>query len=302
MQNPAKGLVLVENGSQMQVKINLPRQGTVDREGRLWVIDASGFLWVSRSGQPWNRVKVADGLLDNTANFVKASPDGSVWVGSVSGVSILSPGKSTWRHFTRSLGLPGSVIGFAFGPNGATWCLWETISAYQEDRRWGVSRWQGYQWNHVELGAGVGLDIPASQHAIAIDGFGRVWFVAPSYKQHTNYLGILTPGSGRISLYVLGPFDLTPGGIPTPGFHGVVDDGKGGIYLYNPASAPIRHWQPGGEQYDDYVCPSPCAVAKRINASYGSLNPPSSSLLIERVKIPSVYSPRGTTAVKGFNT
>jgi len=261
MQNPLKGLVLVENGNQIQVNINMARQGTVDPDGRLWVIDVSGFLWVSRRGEEWDRVNAADGLLGNTANFVKISPDGSVWVGSVSGVSILSPGGSTWRHITRDNGLPGSVISFAFGANGETWYLWETISAYRENLRWGVSRWQGSQWKHVELGAKVGLDIPSSQHARAIDGLGRVWFVVPSYKQHTNYLAILNPDNGLISLYVLGPFDLTPGGFPIPGFHGVLEDGNGGIYLYNPAFAPIRHWRPDQEYPEYNPCRQPCVIA-----------------------------------------
>ena len=261
MQNPVRGLVLVDNDSQFQVKINLARQGAVDQQGKLWVIDVSGFLWVSERGEEWNRIKATDGLLDNTANFVKVSTDGSVWIGSVSGVSILAPGQSIWRHITRNDGLPGSVIGFAFDTNGATWFLWEAISAYQENRRWGVSHWQGSQWKHFELGIKTGLDIPSSQHALAIDGLGRVWFVAPSYKQHTNYLGIITPYSGVIALYNLGPFDLIPTGFPIPGSHGVVDDGNGGIFLYNPTFAPIRHWRPD-QKYPEYnPCPQPCMIA-----------------------------------------
>jgi sugar lactone lactonase YvrE len=261
MQNPVKGLVLVENESQMQIKINLARQGAVDREGRLWVIDVSGFLWVSMNGEQWNRMKAADGLLNNTANVIKISPDGSVWVGSVGGVSILSPGQSTWQHITRDDGLPGSVIGFAFGANGATWYLWETISAYQENRRWGVSRWQESRWKHVELGVQTGLDTPSSQHAVAVDDWGRVWFVAPSYKQHTNYLGVLTPDRGVVALYTLGPFHIVPRGFPIPGFHGVVDDGNGGIFLYNPEFAPLRHWRPDQEYQEYKPCSEPCIIA-----------------------------------------
>jgi hypothetical protein len=258
MQNPVQGLVLVESGRQVQVKINLPRQGTLDPEGRLWVIDVSGFLWVSSRGEEWKRIKAVDGLLDNTARFVKVAPDDSVWVGSYSGVSILSPGESIWQHITRRDGIPGAIIGIAFGTNGETWYLWERISAYQENSRWGVSRWDGYQWIHIELGKRTGLDVPSSQHAMAIDGLGRVWFVAPSFKQHTNYLGIITPHSGVIALYILGPFELAPRGYPVPGFHGVLDDGNGGIFLYSPTFAPIRHWRPDQEYKEYKPCLQPC--------------------------------------------
>ena len=258
MQNPVQGLVLVEDDSQVQVKINLPRQGALDTEGRLWVIDVSGFLWVSIRGEEWTRIKAVDGLLDNTARFVKVAPDDSVWVGSYSGVSILSPGESIWQHITRRDGLPGTIIGISFGTNGETWYLWETISAYQEDSRWGVSRWDGYQWIHIELGKRTGLDIPSSHHAMAIDGLGRVWFVAPSFKQQTNYLGIITPHSGVIALYILSPFELAPRGYPVPGFYGVLDDGDGGIFLYTPTFAPIRHWRPDREFKEYKPCLQPC--------------------------------------------
>jgi streptogramin lyase len=261
MQNPLRGLVLVENGSQVQVKINLPRQGALDPEGRLWVIDVSGFLWVSRRGEEWTRIKAVDGLLDNTARFVKIAPGGSVWVGSYSGVSILSPGETNWRYITRSDGIPGTIIGIAFGANGETWYLWERISAYQENSRWGVSRWDGYRWIHIELGKKTGLDIPSSQNAMAIDGLGRVWFVAPSFKQHTNYLGVITPYNGVITLYTLGPFELAPRGYPVPGFHGLLEDGDGGIFLYSPTFAPIRHWRPSQEYREYKPCPQPCESA-----------------------------------------
>jgi len=261
MQNPTKGLVLVEDDNQVQININLPRQGTLDTEGRLWVVDVSGSLWVSNRGKEWTRMKVVDGLLDNTAEFVKIAPDGSVWVGSYSGVSILSPGQSNWRHITRRDGIPGTIIGIAFSTNDETWYLWNTDSDYQESQHWGVSRWDGYRWIHIELGAKTGLDIPLSQHAVAVDGMGRVWFVAPSYKQQTNYMGVITPYNGVIELYVLGPFELATRGYPVPGFHGVIDDGNGGIFLYNPTFAPIRHWRPNQEYQDYNPCPQPCTRA-----------------------------------------
>jgi streptogramin lyase len=261
MQNPVRGLILVENGSQRQININLPRQGILDSEGRFWTIDVSGYLWVSSLGMEWKRVKVVDGLLDNTAEFVKIAPDGSVWVGSYGGVSILSPGRSDWRHITRSDGIPGTIMNVAFGADGETWYMWETHSDYQENQRWGVSRWDGYRWIQIELGAKTGLDMPSSQHAIAIDGMGRVWFVAPSYKLQTNYLGVITPHNGVIDLYLLNPFELSPRGYPVPGFHGIIEDGNGGIFLYDPTWVPVRHWRPDQEYQNYNPCPQPCTKA-----------------------------------------
>jgi sugar lactone lactonase YvrE len=281
MQNPARGLVLVENGQQSMIKINLARQGTVDWEGKLWVIDVTEMLWVRDSSGEWKRLKTSDGLLDNTANVVKTSPDGSVWVGSIGGVSRLKMGTSVWQHVLSTDVLPGPVQDFVFTPDGMVWYLWEATTAYQDRVRWGVSVWQKYYWTHIELGAKTGLDYPPSNHAFAIDGLGRVWFVAPSYIQRTNYLGILEPYSGVTSLYSLGPFDITPDeGIPIPGFNGVIDDGNGGIYLYNPGFSPLRYWRPSQEQSYFQPCLLPCGVANLMNY-VGEGTIVTSSMLVE---------------------
>jgi streptogramin lyase len=261
MQNPASGLIMADKNQQTRIRVNFPIQGTVDPEGRLWVIDVVGILWVNEPGEDWKWLKSSDGLLDNTANVVKTSPDGSVWIGSYHGVSILLPGKSTWQYVTRSDGLPGEVLDLAFAPDGAVWYLWEALSAYQDRSQWGVSSEQGYHWRHIGLGEKTGLDLPISQHALAVDGQGRIWFVAPSYKESTNYLGILVSHNGIVSLYPLGPFDLTPGGILTAGFQGVIDDGGGGIFVYDPVFAPLRHWRPDQKYHEYNPCPQPCMNA-----------------------------------------
>jgi streptogramin lyase len=264
MQYPAKGLVLVENGQQMQIKINFARQGTVDTEGRLWVIDVTGLLWVRLPTGEWKRLSSSDGLLDNTANVVKTSPDGSVWVGSIGGVSLLSAGSFEWQHVVRNYELPGSVQDFAFTKDGKVWYLWEAASAYRLRVRWGVSHWQDFEWRHFELGVDTRLDYPTSNHAFTIDGLGRVWFVAPSYIQKNNYLGILEPNNGVISIYSLGPFDISKTErVPIPGYTGVIDDGSGGIFVYNPKFSPLRHWRPGQEHEDYRPCIQPCILAAR---------------------------------------
>jgi len=272
MQNPLKGLVLVENGEQTQIKINYARQGTVDREGNLWVIDVTDTLWVSKADGDWKRLKAVDGLLSNTANVVKTSPTGSVWVGSIGGVNRLVEGATEWQIILRSGTLPGIVQDFAFTLEGEVWYLWEAASAYQERVRWGVSIWKDFQWKHIELGTETGLDYPTSPQAVAIDGIGRIWFVAPSYIQKTNFLGILEPRSGVISLYRIGPFDITPGeGFPIPGYNGVVDDGHGGIFLYNPAFEPLRHWKTNKEKDEYSPCIQPCGIANIMDSQEGLL-------------------------------
>ena len=257
LQRPLRGLIHFVGGRQVEVKLNFASQGAVDRAGRLWTVDSSGKLQVIDSAGRLQRLMAADGLLSNTANVVKVGPDGSVWIGSVGGVSYL-PAEEVrslptlpddgsrrtpvgWRRVRRHDGLPGTVQNIAFGPDGSIWFVWTVFTGSRA--RWGLSAWKGGEWQVFELRPATGLDSPVSPDSLAIDSLGRAWFTAVSYAQEENFLGLLAPATGEVSLYALGHF-ATLSTIAYPGPHGVVSDGSGGIYVYSPGNAPFRHWRP----------------------------------------------------------
>ncbi|MFQ5409625.1 MAG: hypothetical protein ACE5FI_14545 [Anaerolineales bacterium] len=242
-QNPINGLLLVDGVDQAYVNIILPRQGAVDGSGRLWFIDGGHALGRLAPGGGLTLLNSADGPVSNTANVVKVAPDGSVWVGATGGVSHLTLDSDRWETLARRDGVPGPVHDVAIAPDGGLWLLWVEFAGSAR-QVWGVSEWKDGVWRHIPLGRRTGLDAPTSQDAIAVDGLGRVWFTAVSYAERRNYLGIVTP-EDEVMLYSLGPFVSTDGRLAfRPSIHGVVSDGAGGVYLYNPSRGPLRHWRP----------------------------------------------------------
>lgn len=247
VENPVRGLLRVQAGRLLRQRIDYPRQGVVDAEDRLWFIGVSSVLGVVEPGALVTWFDTSDGLLSNTANVVKAMPDGSIWVGSVGGVSFKPGGSERWVRLGRAEGVPGQVHDIAVSADGTAWFLWNDFTSHRGTGVWGVSQWRAGNWQHFELGAPTGLDAPASPDALAIDGYGRVWFTAVSYRQQANFLGILDPRALQVTLYPLGPFVPTRDPLVfVPGPHGVLDDGQGGIYLYNPSRDPLRWWRGEG--------------------------------------------------------
>jgi ligand-binding sensor domain-containing protein len=193
------------------------------------------------------RLSSADGLLNNTANIVKVSPQGEVWVGSISGASVLRAGR--WQTYGAEAGVPGSVINFAFARTGEVWLMWQARPGYSPPANWGVSQLttEGVQ-RHVELGALTGLEAPRTSDALAVDGEGRLWFVTQSILKREKFLGV-ADREGRVEIYSLGQF-ATSGlyqyggnGLWQNSF-GVMPDGAGGILLYNGDSHSWRRWRP----------------------------------------------------------
>jgi sugar lactone lactonase YvrE len=245
-QVPARGLVRVSAGALDHVPVLSAHSGAAEEAGRLWVIDVGMDLSVEAAGQ-LRRLGSADGLLNNTANVVKVSPQGEVWVGSIGGVSVLRAGR--WHTFGPESGVPGSVINIAFAPAGEVWLMWQARPGYSPPASWGVSALTaaGVQ-RPLELGALTGLEAPRTNDALAVDGQGRLWFVTQSILKREKYLGVATP-EARVEVYPLGQF-ATSGRYQYGGnglwqnSFGVVADGAGGILLYNGDSQPWRHWQP----------------------------------------------------------
>jgi len=245
-QIPARGLVRVSAGALDFVPVSSAHSGAADDAGRLWVVEVGMDLSVVAEGQH-RRLSSADGLLNNTANVVKVSPQGEVWVGSIGGASVLRAGR--WQTFGPEAGVRGAVINFAFAPDGAVWLMWQAQPGYSPPANWGVSALTatGVR-SHVELGALTGLEAPRTNDALAVDGAGRLWFVTQSIVKREKFLGV-AERDGRVAMYSLGQF-ATSGlyqyggnGLWQNSF-GVIADGAGGIVHYNADAQPWRHWQP----------------------------------------------------------
>jgi sugar lactone lactonase YvrE len=250
-QVPARGLVRVSADAVEALPVRSAHAGAADAEGRLWVIDAGSELVVYAGADPPQKLFAKDGLLNNTANVVKASLKDDIWVGSIGGVSWLRAGERRWQTFGRESGVPGAVINFAFAPDGSTWMLWQARPGYGALSDWGVSRLtpEGVTL-HLALGPQTGLEAPRCEDALAIDKHGRLWFVTQSIPRREKFLGVVAPTLGaRPQVYSLGhfatrgPYAYGGSGLWQNSF-GVVADGQGGILLYNGDAVTWRHWSP----------------------------------------------------------
>jgi hypothetical protein len=187
---------------------------------------------------------------------VQVSPRGDVWVGSIGGVSVLPAGAAldasgAWRTLGAAQGVPGAVLNLAFGPEGSAWMLWTPRPGYSPGSDWGVSRLSpDGVFTHLPLGPRTGLDVPRAASPLAVDRYGRVWFVSQSIPLRTRTLGVAGPSPADApALYPLGPFPTTgpnayPGGA-WPESYGVIPDGAGGILVYTSAGQPWLRWVHG---------------------------------------------------------
>jgi hypothetical protein len=254
-QIPAHGLVrLVPGAAPEQVHVLSAHQGAADPAGRLWVIDVARELWVLEPGGEPRPLRQADGLLSNTANQVRVSPAGDVWVGSIGGASRLPAGATlgapgtpgTWQTYTAPKGAPGAVLNFAFGPGNVVWMLWQPQPTSRVHFAWGISGLApDGAWTHLDLSRQPPLERPLSENALAVDRLGRIWFVTQSLPQHERLLGVVAPGQ-PLALYDLGPFPTSgphayPGG-QWPDSYGVLPDAAGGIIVYAGPEMPWMRW------------------------------------------------------------
>jgi hypothetical protein len=257
-QIPARGLVRWQpaGGTEPQLlRVLSAHQGAADSDGRLWVIDVSRELAVFEPGQMRRSLGAGDGLLNNTANVVRAAPNGDVWVGSIGGLSHLPRGAASWQTVSRAEGVPGAVLDLAFGPGEAVWVLWHSAPGYTPQSDWGASRLlPGGDWLHLPIGTLTGLDVPRSDAALAADRHGRVWFVSQSLPLREKVLGIAeppAPGSPPgtppdVQLYALGRLGNTGlyayGGSLWRDTYGVASDGAGGVLVFSGPEGGWRRW------------------------------------------------------------
>jgi len=249
-QSPARGLILVDaaTAASTPIRVLSAHSGAADPANRLWVIDVGDELSVYVEDEV-NQLRSRDGLLNNTAAAVRISPGGDVWVGSLGGLSWLPAGETYWVTADQGAGLPGAIRNFAFeaAPEAGVWLIWQGRGL----QAWGVIRLgeDGSLSNLIDIGNLMHLEFPLAEDAIAVDVYGRVWFVTQSIPAREKYLGIYTPGvDPPVELYSLGMFPTSGpyiyGGGLWKSSYGVVSDGEGGILLFNDVSTPWRRWRP----------------------------------------------------------
>ncbi len=248
-QVPTRGLVSVPPDAKERVPFGSAASGAMDAGGRLWVIDVGQELTLYEDGLG-RAMRSTDGLLNNTANVVKAAPDGTLWVGSISGVSWLRPDTGEWQRLGRETGLPGAVTNLAFGSDGQVWLMWQRRLGYVRPHEWGVSAMSpDGSLRHYELGLASGLEAPAGDAALATDARGRLWLVSQSIIRRERFL-VVAEISAEIATEI-----YSLGGFPTAGLyaygtglwpesHAVMSDGAGGITLYSGETEPWLRWRP----------------------------------------------------------
>lgn len=238
-QIPASGLIRVDAAGQEKIPVLSARFGAADALNRLWVIDVGQEL-TRYAGDAATPIRARDGLLNNTANVVKVSPAGEVWVGSIGGASVLRG--EVWQTYAFN-----AVINFAFGAEGQVWLVWQARPGYGALTDWGASELvNGAVARHIEIGRLTGLEAPRNEDALAADGRGRLWFTTQSIPRREKFLGVLDE-TGRI--YSLGHFATTGPHAYNAGtlwatVFGVASDGAGGVVLFNGEDEGWKRWRP----------------------------------------------------------
>ena len=90
-----------------------------DGSGTLWIGTGSSGVAAAKGGKRLS-LSMAEGLPGSNVNFLLAARDGSVWVGTASGLARLKSGQVT--RFSRDDGLPGNYVTSLFeDPDGGVW-------------------------------------------------------------------------------------------------------------------------------------------------------------------------------------
>lgn len=147
------------------------RNGTYiyfDRDGNLWVASPKGVYLLRMKTNYWSRLTFPSG--DPRRNFTAllATREGALWAGTSGGLVMIGPGgkiQSLSQILGRNLGV---VTGLAQTPDGAIWV--SSGSTFD-----GVFRWQGGQWKHLGIEAGLAETV---YHRVEVDGTGTLWALA----------------------------------------------------------------------------------------------------------------------------
>ncbi len=196
---------------------------------------------------PVRQISIRDGLPNHQARVVRVLRDRSIWIGFEDWASRQPADSEAWRTYGPEAGLEGAVMDIADGPDGTVWLL--RVNSSFSDHWWLSALRPDGSWLHVDMRQLTGLQPPRTRDAIAIDGWGRPWFIAYSTLDRSAFVGILDVDATRVeSLNALGVFPKLAADRLFLGqradAHGLLSDGSGGVVLYNEDRDPVRHWRP----------------------------------------------------------
>jgi ligand-binding sensor domain-containing protein len=130
-----------------------------DRAGNTWFESGSRIL-CRFDGSSWSVYGRSDALA--TVNEIVCDREGNLWFATANGVSRWNG--TAWKHFTRSDGLPDSVINCAaLDSTGAVWF----------GTNGGAARYDGQEWRIFTVADGLPNN---GVRGIEIDNDGRTWF------------------------------------------------------------------------------------------------------------------------------
>ena len=146
---------------------NLPQLGTAsitalcaDHHGRLWIgTEGAGLVCVQ--GDSLRRFATTNGLAGNTIRAIYERKDGSVWIGTTSGLSRYLDGR--FRNYTRKTGLFSDLVSSLFEDSQTN--LWIATGL-------GLNRLRGQNLDSFVMPNGLPND---SVRAIWQDRGGRIW-------------------------------------------------------------------------------------------------------------------------------
>ena len=122
-----KGITRIDNGKATRVDLGRalsPSCFVQDKEGRLWMGSMNQGVVVLKDGKQAVTYSKEDGLLDNTVRSLVRDEDGSIWIGTVSGLNCWRSGKEGFLAYTERSGFigveakPGAVC---LARNGDLW-------------------------------------------------------------------------------------------------------------------------------------------------------------------------------------
>ncbi len=231
---------VVRNGEPpiLEQHVVRPRVGAVTSDEQLWYVNSLRRLRVVSPGEGVRTITLNDGLLSHTVLNVDVLANGSIWVGTFGGASGWDPINEKWEIFEYTS--QAAVTDTVLGPDGTTWLLQTFAFGPPRQEIWlNHIRSDGTQ-GRVDLRTFVPdlVIFRENQHAIAVDGLNRVWFIGVSPSRIEKLLGIVNQnGTLAFPIFSLGPFSSSDP-------FGLLSDGSGGIYLFDGTKEPLRHWRP----------------------------------------------------------
>ncbi|HEV8538891.1 MAG TPA: PAS domain S-box protein [Bacteroidota bacterium] len=159
--------------------------------GDLWVANEGGLFLYKRSSRRWQYWKHFSPDLKNTIHDILRTSDGSVWLGTASGVEIHKY-DGTIVEIERILGKQIHLVtGLCEDDDGNVW-----ISSGGSFS--GAYRWDGVAWKH--FGKDEGLDAPFI-HRIRKDREGRLWFLGLGATYYGPQPGAFAYDKGKFTAW-----------------------------------------------------------------------------------------------------